>query len=423
MKKAVIYQVLPRFWGNGRFSDWKSEEFTYVKSLGATHIWFTGIPRHATAEAFVKGNPGSPYAVCDYYDVNPYLADNEQKRVEEFKQLLKRTHRSGLKSIIDFVPNHIACNYSDSHGGIPHFDRCDYDWTDTLKIDYSNKDTWRAMLDILRFWAESGVDGFRCDMAELVPAEFFGWVSDELKKDFPDLLFLAEVYETGNYYKYLNVGKFDLLYDKSGIYDTLRAIMCCGTTAEALTWNWQRLGWMQPRMLNFLENHDEQRLASDEFLGRADRSYAALAVAALFNDASFMLYAGQEVGEDAHDSDNGRTSIFNWTKVEVMERRRGNLTLKNYRRILSCLEIPAFRDGGNWDLCYCNGPENGFDRSRHFAFLRFDSEECWLVFCNFSSSPASVNVVIPKEAKEKCHPEKDSISIETGAWDAAIRRI
>ena len=423
MKKIFIYQVLPRFWENGKFSDWKPESFEYVRSLGADHIWFTGVIRHATGESFVKGVPGCPYSISNYYDVNPYLADNKEKRMDEFDQLLKRIHNSGLKAIIDFVPNHIACNYTDSHGGIPHFDYCDYDWTDTLKIDYSRRETWDAMLSILMFWAARGVDGFRCDMVELVPVEFFGWVIGRLKEKYPDLTFVAEVYEKGNYYRYLQDGGFDLLYDKSGIYDTLHGIICNAASAEGITRNWQSLGGMQPRMLNFLENHDEQRLASPFFAGSPEKGYAALAAAALFNDASFMLYAGQEVGENASGSDNGRTSIFNHTHVDVLSRSEGNPVLRRYREILNHLAIPAFKSGKNWDLCYCNTYSDGFDPTRHFAFLRFDTESCWLVVCNFSDSHIAADIRIPAEAKKECHPDRDSIHIETGAWDAAIVRI
>ena len=423
MQKLSIYQVLPRFWGNGRFSDWKSDSFDYVKSLGMNCIWFTGIPRHASGEDFVKGNLGSPYAISDYYDVNPYLADDEDRRMLEFERLLKRAHASGLKVIIDFVPNHVARNYSDIHGGIPLYDHCDYDWSDTLKVNYSDHRTWEAMYEILNFWASKGVDGFRCDMVELVPVEFFGWLTSSLRKQFPALLFIAEAYSKDNYEVCLQKGGFDLLYDKSGVYDILRSVMCDGSSAEALTWNWQSLGPLQSRMLNFLENHDEQRIASSHFAGSPDKAYAALAAAALFNSASFMLYAGQEVGESASGSDNGRTSIFDSTKVEILERRRGNEVLKRYREILSHLSEPAFSEGGNWDLGYCNGDSAGFDRSRHFAFLRYDNCSCYLVVCNFSDKALSADIRIPDEAQKICCPGRDSIRVESRAWDAAILRI
>lgn len=423
MTKALIYQVLPRFWGNGKFSSWKTAEFDYLKSLGVTHIWFTGIIRHASGEPFVKGEPGSPYAISDYYDVNPYLSDNENNRMEEFEQLLSRVHKAGFKVLIDFVPNHVARNYSDPHGGIPLFDYSDYDWTDTLKINYGDSRTSDAMLDILRFWASKGVDGFRCDMAELVPVEFFSKAVTAIKKEFGDVLFVAEVYDRNNYRRYVDDAHFDLLYDKSGVYDTVRSVLCSGASAEELTWNWQWLGNLQGAMLNFMENHDEQRAASPEFLGDPSKAYAAVAFEALFNDASYMLYAGQEVGENAADGCDGRTSIFNFTHVNVMEKRRGNPVLKRYREILSSLALPAFATGGNWDLCYCQSPVDGFDRRRHFAFLRYCSDDCRLVFCNFCNVSADVCVRIPAEARDVCHPSVDSIILSIPAFDAAIVRL
>ena len=131
MDKPIIYQVLPRLWGNdtqrpkkngnlgdngtGKLSDIDTDTLEYLKWLGCTHVWYTGIIRHSTQSSeegcipshpqFVKGKAGSPYAICDYYDVNPYLADNPSDRIYEFEQLIKRTHEAGLKVIIDFVPN------------------------------------------------------------------------------------------------------------------------------------------------------------------------------------------------------------------------------------------------------------------------------------------------------------------------------
>ena len=92
----IIYQVLPRLWGNGRFSDWGDAELAYLRSLGISHVWFTGVPRHARGKPFVKGDPGSPYAIEDYYDVNPYLADKEENRMAEFESLVRRVHAAGM---------------------------------------------------------------------------------------------------------------------------------------------------------------------------------------------------------------------------------------------------------------------------------------------------------------------------------------
>lgn len=403
--KSIIYQLLPRLWGNGKLSSCDEAFADHLKSLGVDYLWLTGIPRHASGEDFVKGDPGSPYAVCDWYDVNPYLAEEPEKRMDEFRATVERMHQSGLKVLVDYIPNHVARNYK---GPLPVHDWCDGDWTDTLKVDWHNPATEAEMLNILRFWASFGVDGFRCDMVELVPCEMLGRVIKAVKREFPSLLFIAEVYGRANYRLYLESGGFDLLYDKSGTYDILRGIYSGNRSARELTWNWQSLAELQPRMLNFLENHDEQRIASPQFAGDPDGMWAALAFDLLFNDASFMLYAGQEAGENAEEGSDGRTSIFNWCKPRSLGLLYGSLhglelaspakeLLANYKELLSLSRLPLFMSGGVWDLCYCNLDSAGFNPDRHFVFARFDRESVWLVFCNFSLERACASVMLPED--------------------------
>ena len=429
MKKSIIYQALPRLWGKGHFSDWDAAEFGYLRSLGVDYLWLTGVPRHATGQDFVKGDPGSPYAVTDWTDVNPYLADDPERRMEEFDALLQRAHAAGLRVLIDYIPNHVAPDYA---GPIRHFDWCDGDWTDTRKNDWSAPETRAAMLDILRFWAARGVDGFRCDMVELVPPDALGALISAVKADYPALLFVAEAYQKDNYRRYLDEVGFDLLYDKSGMYDTLRAVCCAGATARGLTWNWQWLGGMQPRMLNFLENHDEQRLASPEFLGDARRGLAPLACSLLFNTASFMLYFGQETGEDGRDGACGRTSIFNWCDPPALRALWRSLhglqpldppaaeLLARYRELLSYAKLPAFAEGGSWDLGYCNEAAPGFDPDRHFAFVRYDAGQAWLVACNFSGTPAGMDLVLPAELRAACPGIPEHACVTVSPFDAAV---
>lgn len=428
--KHIVYQVMTRLWGNGRFSAWNTASFRYLSSLGVDYVWFTGVPRHASGKPFVKGDPGCPYSISDWKDVNPYLADNPDERMSEFEDLVGRCHKAGFKVLIDYIPNHVACDYQ---GDIRHYDYCDGDWTDTLKNDWSDRRTFDSMLDILRFWASKGVDGFRCDMVELVPADALRELIAALKADRPDLLFIAEVYGKESYALYSEMVGFDLLYDKSGMYDSLRAVCCNGYTARSLTWNWQWLGRLQPRMINFLENHDEQRAASPEFLGSASRGYAALAASLLFNTASFLLYFGQEVGECAAEGSQGRTSIFNWCSpasvgrlvdfVESGKRlpKAEASVLRKYRGLLGYARMDAFSKGHVWDLCYCNYGSRGFDADRHFAFLRYDEGSAWLVACNFSGEPAEINVSIPAEVQSVCGCSGRAVSVDP--WDAAVVRL
>lgn len=509
MGKVIIYQMLPRLWGNiggknikngtlkdngcGKFSSIDTISLEYLRSLGVSHVWYTGIIRHATAEDsagctpssadWVKGRAGSPYSITDYYDVNPYLADEPENRMEEFHKLVERTHAAGLKVIIDFVPNHVARDYGRFAAAHPaptgmaalgesddksvHWkDSNDFfyypgiplalpiqnqtymempamasgnsytsspgvnDWYDTIKLNYcdTHTETWEKMYDIVNFWAGQGVDGFRCDMVELVPPAFFKWLISRIKKDRPDLLFVAEVYQKTLYSKYIREIGFDLLYDKSGIYDTLRAIVEKNAkdsgvpvedwqSAKRITWNWQSLGDLQPYMLNFLENHDEQRFASDFFGCDARNSYAALYTALYLNNAPFMLYAGEEVGERGMDNEgfsgrDGRTSIFDWWAPSSLTRLykyihgekealapEEETMLDTYRKALKfAAEDNAVSKGTFYDLCYCNYASDGFNPDRHFAFLRDFEDETLLIVCNFSKNDADMKISIPEHA-------------------------
>lgn len=509
MGKVIIYQMLPRLWGNiggknikngtlkdngcGKFSSIDTISLEYLRSLGVSHVWYTGIIRHATAEDsdgctpssadWVKGRAGSPYSITGYYDVNPYLADEPENRMEEFHKLVERTHAAGLKVIIDFVPNHVARDYvrfaaahpaptgmaalGESDDKSVHWkDSNDFfyypgiplalpiqnqtymempamasgnsytsspgvnDWYDTIKLNYcdTHTETWEKMYDIVNFWAGQGVDGFRCDMVELVPPAFFKWLISRIKKDRPDLLFVAEVYQKTLYSKYIREIGFDLLYDKSGIYDTLRAIVEKNVkdsgvpvedwqSAKRITWNWQSLGDLQPYMLNFLENHDEQRFASDFFGCDARNSYAALYTALYLNNAPFMLYAGEEVGERGMDNEgfsgrDGRTSIFDWWAPSSLTRLykyihgekealapEEETMLDTYRKALKfAAEDNAVSKGTFYDLCYCNYASDGFNPDRHFAFLRDFEDETLLIVCNFSKNDADMKISIPEHA-------------------------
>ena len=523
MDKPIIYQLLPRLWGNtcanpvkngsleengtGKFADIDTASLEYFKWLGCSHIWYTGVIRHATtatthgcvpsSSQFVKVRAGSPYAIVDYYDVNPYLATNPEHRMEEFDALVERTHKAGLKVLIDFVPNHVSRDYgkvcrtpghpvlgenddksvhwrhendffyypgetlklpvAPAAGEEPYFENPAMatgnncyspapginDWYETVKINYcdTHSPTWDKMLDIVRFWASRGVDGFRCDMVELVPCDFFKWLIEKVKEEFPSVIFIAEVYQKDLYGKYIRYVGFDYLYDKSGLYDTLRTIVEKNVgdnglpvelwqSAERITCNWQSLGDLQPYMLNFLENHDEQRFASD-FFGRSARfSFAALYVSLFLNRAPFMLYMGEELGEKGMDEEgfsgkDGRTTIFDWWSLDSLKKLHTVIHKGVYKdfdtvalsgaglspeeTMVFCRYARALRFAGSddairrgmvYDLCYCNAASPGFDKRRHFAFLRDFKEETLLFAVNFSSEPAAMELAIPPHAFE-----------------------
>ncbi len=464
--KFVIYQLLLRAFGNrecvpggsfdtngsGKFNDVTDGYLASLREMSVGAIWYSGVLSHATLTSFtgipashpslVKGEAGSPYAIRDYFDLDPALAVETEKRMDEFLALVERTHRAGMKVIIDFVPNHVARqhngyftddNFYTLYGdlclpcgceGMPYVESparatgndvfnttpSVNDWYDTVKLNYDNRGTWEKMVRILEFWADKGVDGFRCDMVELVTPDFFAYAFSGVRRKYPDLFFVAEVYGKENYRRYADVG-FDLLYDKSGFYDCLRRIVTGSGNASDLTAEWQFLGDLQSRMLNFLENHDEQRIASDFFAGDASRSYAALAVSLLFNTAPFMLYFGQEYGERGMESEgfsgiDGRTSIFDYCTVPSVKRAIDGQLCASERRVYEeyakllklAVEEPAFAKGGSYDLMYVNTASLSFNSDTTFVWMRGFGGRVFLLAANFSGREVDVTVNIPPEA-------------------------
>lgn len=529
-----IYQIFTRLYGacqpaknlpngtiadNGvaKFNEFTADTLQRIKDYGFTHVWFTGVLEHATQTNYtrygihldhpwiVKGRAGSPYAIKDYFDVDPDLAEDVPNRMAEFEALLERTHKAGLKFVIDFVPNHVARSYhSDAapkgfedlgagddeelaftprnnfyycwgeplhtenfieaeQGGVPYLEYPAKatgndvfhawpnrnDWYETVKLNYGVDyngggvqhfdpipSTWQKMTDILLFWASKGVDAFRCDMAEMVPVEFWHFAIAQVKAKY-DVQFIAEVYNPNEYRNYIHHGGFDYLYDKVGLYDTLRAVICQHTSAAAITNAWQNTDDIKEHMLYFLENHDEQRIASDFFCGDAQKAIPGLVVAACMGNNPLMIYAGQEIGEKGMDAEgfsgkDGRTTIFDYWSVpslrklssishSLKSKNSPNLVLtgkelslyQDYQHILRLRnENQALSEGLFYDLMYVNydGTE-GFDCHRQYAFLRKTKEELLFCVANFSDNAIKCGVRIPAHAF-------DFLSIPSGEYSA-----
>ena len=510
MEKAIIYQIFTRLFGNtnttrkhngtltdngcGKLNAFTPAVLRRIKELGATHVWYTGVIRHATTTdytrygiprqhpAVVKGNAGSPYAITDYYDIDPDLATNVEKRMNEFESLVKRTHKAGLKMIIDFVPNHVARQYksiakpegiadfgeNDNTGmqfspqnnfyycpeqsfaadiDLYHGEELPYeefpakatgndcfgnrpgrnDWYETVKLNYGvdycdaggvsthfspTPDTWKKMLDILLFWAGKGVDAFRCDMAEMVPSAFWQWVTTEVRKKHHNVKFIGEVYNPGRYREYINAG-FDYLYDKVGMYDSLRDVVCGHRSATDITRQWQTNDDIADHMLYFLENHDEQRIASGFFAGDARKGIPALMTSALMRTNPFMLYAGQEYGERGMDEEgfsgrDGRTTIFDYWSVDSLihgysSRRQLTKEEKSieatYKKVLNiATNEKAVTEGKFFDLMYVNPTSADFNADRQYVFLRSNEDDLMIVLANFSDQSSDCKINIPKHA-------------------------
>lgn len=509
--RPVIYQIFTRLYGNktknnkpngtlqengsAKMNDITATKLQRISRMGFTHVWFTGLIEHATQTdhtafgiskdhpAVVKGKAGSPYAIKDYYDIDPDLAVSVPDRMKEFKALLNRTHKAGLKMVIDFVPNHVARHYhsdaapkgvedlGEKDDTTKGFDpqnnfyylpgqqlRTDFarsaaqtepyvelpakatgndcfnaspsrnDWYETVKLNYGidyqggrathfspTPSTWKKMTDILLFWAEKGVDAFRCDMAEMVPTAFWSHAVAAVKKEHPDVLFIGEVYNPAQYRDYLAAG-FDYLYDKVGLYDTLRAIVCGNASASCITSCWQATDDIKEHMLHFLENHDEQRIASAYFAGNAEKAKPALAAGALMSPGAYMVYAGQEIGEAGMDAEgfsgnDGRTTIFDYWNPASLQKLTAPAFEKKltpeeaalydyYQKILSlCNSRKAFAQGGFFDLQYANyGRDYGYNCDRQYSFLRHFGREVYLVAVNFDPASVQVGIKIPSHA-------------------------
>ena len=522
-QKIIIYQVLPRLFGNkksagklhgtihengvGRFNDFTPLALQKIKEMGITHIWYTGVIEHATVTDYseygiptdyaeiVKGRAGSPYAIKDYFDVHPDLAENVPARMNEFLGLVKRTHEVGMKVIIDFVPNHLARNYRSDAApdGFEDFGKNDNtavefsaandfyyipgedlelpfqaledgrrmqdkdkygyyrespakvtgndvfsskpsytDWYETVKLNYGIDlknggqkhfdpvpSVWTKMLQVLQYWSKKGIDGFRVDMAEMVPVEFWKWVIPQIKKEFSDILFIGEIYKPHEYREFIRSG-FDFLYDKKGFYETVRHVLERKSPAVDISRVWQNLENLDAHMLRFLENHDEERIASKQFACKPEHAIPAMLLAATMNKGPLMIYSGQEVGEPASgiwgfSGDDGKTSIFDYCHVPEHQKWMNNglfdgaplndsqkrLREQYQKIILLAGKEKAVAEGSFYDLLWANQDKDWYKSGKGYAYLRHCDEQVLLILLNFDpENELRFDIRIPEHAMD-----------------------
>jgi glycosidase len=525
-KKKVVYQVFTRLFGNknttnkpwgtiaengvGKFNDFTDKALTEIKNLGVTHIWYTGVPHHALVNDYtqygisnddpevVKGRAGSPYAVKDYYNVNPDLAVNPAKRLEEFEALIARSHKNGLKVIIDIVPNHIARKYiglsnpvgvrdfgADDNTSVEYDRNNNFyyipgqhfqvttsdtykplngeknpmidgtfdenpakwtgngsrlakpdinDWYETVKVNYGirpdgskdfpelpdgfetksykyhfdfwkDKDvpsSWKKFRDIALYWTAKGVDGFRYDMAEMVPYEFWSYMNSAIKVKNPDAFLMAEVYNPNEYRNYIFKGKMDYLYDKVETYDQLKAIIQGKSTPDGLSNIQQKNADISKNMLHFLDNHDEQRMASPEFAGSGEKGKPLMVVSTTLSSAPTMVYFGQEVGEAGNENGgfgtHSRTSIFDYVGVPSHQRwmndgkfdgKRLSQSEKDlrdfYKRLLNFALKSSALMGNFQEIHWANKDKTEGYNNMFYSYVRWSDSEKLIIVTNFSS--------------------------------------
>ena len=525
--KEVVYQVFTRLFGNtnanntpwgtleengvGKFDDFNEKALKEIKDLGVTYIWYTGVPHHDVITDYseygisnddpdiVKGRAGSPYAVKDYYNVNPDLAIDPSKRLEEFEALIERTHKAGLKLLIDIVPNHVARNYEGKTNptGVVDFGANDdtsvvynvnnnfyynpgeqfnvpewrdgylplggenhvaadgkfkeipakwtgngsrlskpsmNDWYETVKINYgvtpdgakefdelpegfdnedykkhyefwqdkTVPDSWVKFKDIAWYWLAKGVDGFRFDMAEMVPVEFWSYLNSSIKMKNPAAFILAEVYQPHLYRDYIRKGKMDYLYDKVQLYDTIKHVMQGHGSTDNIPPIQNDLADIEHHMLHFLENHDEQRIASPDFVGSAEKGKPAMVVSATISTSPTLIYFAQEVGEageeEAGFGSPSRTSIFDYVGVPTFQRwindkefDGGKSTddekaLRDFYKRLLNFTISSSALAGNYQDIHAHNRDNTeWYNDKVLSYVRWSDDEKLIVISNFNA--------------------------------------
>jgi glycosidase len=538
--KKVIYQVFTRLFGNdntnnkpwgtleengvGKFNDFTPKALAEIRKLGVSHIWYTGILHHAMVADYtdfgisnddpdvVKGRAGSPYAVKDYYSVDPDMAEDPAKRMEEFQALIDRTHEQEMKVIIDIVPNHIARKYEGMNNpeGVSDFGANDdtsveykkdnnfyyitgesfkvphwndnykplggeihplvngnfnenpakwtgngsrlsqpdqNDWYETVKINYgvrpdgtkdfdslphnfgsldpqahfdfwkdkSVPDSWVKFRDIALYWLEKGVDGLRYDMAEMVPVEFWSYLNSSIKVKYPEALLLAEVYNPDLYRDYIHLGKMDYLYDKVGFYDSIKHIVQGHGWTDHIPKVQEEIMDIEHHMLHFLENHDEQRIASPDFAGSAEKGKPAMVVSTTISTSPTLVYFAQELGEPGAEhagfGSPTRTSIFDYIGVPHLQRWTNH---KNFDGAALAVEEKELRDfykkllnfslnsealmGDYREIHYFNKDQNPAYDHRIFSFARWSENEQVIVVSNFDTeNNYNLDLIIPEE--------------------------
>lgn len=308
-----------------------------------------------------------------------------------------------------------------------------YDWYETIKLNYGvnilnrksnhfdpTPDTWLKMTDILKYWTAKGVDGFRCDMAEMVPVEFWAYAIPKIKQQNKEIKFIAEIYNPNEYSNYVKKGGFDYLYDKVGLYDALRRLMENKPEANVadITKVWQQeSGDIANHMLRFLENHDEQRIASDFFAKDPKLAIPAMTLSATLHTGPVLLYFGQELGEPAADAEgfgtkDGRTTMFDFWGVKTHQAWMNGgkfdgagLTTEQkalqgfYKNLFHFVQNnEAISHGQFYDLQYANNYPNA-DKKKIYSYIRHINGQKLFFVYNFDTQKSfDTSIFIPMEA-------------------------
>lgn len=534
--RPVIYQLFVRHFSNfttagvewgtraengcGTFNAINDAALEQLARMGVTHLWLTGVLRHATRsehaglpaepDCVVKGRAGSPYAVTDYFDVDPDLAEVVEERLAEFDALLVRCRRWGMIPLMDFVPNHVSRHYQSvvrtecslgeqddkgsffardnafyylqpAHPGermmlpggeyppergqgrvtgnnVASWTPGAYDWYETIKLNYGSDyrhggpaadalpglmapddavpRTWLLMNEVIAYWQELGVGGFRCDMAHMVPLPFWRWLIARARMRDAAVFFMAEGYDDHLKLMASPVAGGLLAAGFQGVYDgvayeSLRKMYEGGMWANDLDGLHRDSSPLFRGGVRYVENHDEPRVASPLYWGGTGSAVLPALMVAQYGSSCgpVLVYNGQETGERAagpggYGGDNGRTSIFDYTCLPTLQhwtnggRYDGAFLTEEERRLqtftgnlLRLLQHPALSHGDFYGLNWANRDTPGFGRSAEdrvsghtfYAFLRHHrkSRSTLLLLCNMHpTEEVRTRIHIPGHARE-----------------------
>ena len=381
VRDGVIYEIYPRSFSQQGNFDGITARLDSLRELGVTILWL--MPIHPIGQLKKKGTIGSPYAVRDYYEINPDYGSKE-----DLKRLISESHKRGMKVIIDIVANHTAWDSvlmqhpefykRDAKGNITY----PYDWYDIAALDYRNAQLRRYMTDMLKYWIrEFDLDGFRCDVAGEVPTDFWENARAELDKIKPDILMLAEAHKAE-----LLVKAFELDYSWP-LHSALTDVLQGRKPATEIRAAWEKEVKEWPRNsthMRFSDNHDERRA-----IARFGERGALAASALVFTlDGVPLLYNGMEAGDT---TESGAPALFEKLPIFWPFAERRPEFPRFYKQIMTLRRSSNALRRGSLEWLHNS------DETRVVSYLRRTPNEEMMVAINLSSRPFMGSIEAPAQ--------------------------
>lgn len=316
------------------------ERLAFLRSVGVDALWL--MPIYPIGEEGRKGSLGSYYSIRDYKAINPEFGTEA-----DFRRFVDAAHALGMKVLLDWVANHTARDarwidekpadwYERDENGVA---KIPWDWSDTAKLNYANHDVWLGQIDAMRYWVEEfAVDGFRCDMAMLVPIEFWQEASAELHRIKPDLFMLAEAEEDNLFDRAFNMSyQWNIHHIMVDIAKGARRVWDLRNAIHSERERYPR----EALRMSFTSNHDENSWSGSEQQRFGAALEAMTAMTFLMPSTMPLIYTGQEVGYNHSFEFFERDAIPQEAYVE-------NRTTELYRRLAALKHHERALDGGEW---------------------------------------------------------------------------